>query len=217
MSAKQAERECFMNTESQISLGYGSQSAYPSSAFPILDQILALQLKIARAGELERLSWWRVDATDADGGGDFYQRLLGKASRQAAAETAMAGAKARELILFQERGIAEGSIYTLFHPPFKLDVALRERWQHFKNYPEDLPSELAQLLDHELSFDKGEFEAWLQTLPRPSFERSTLGRRMRGDWPAGDLERMQSLAALLIPLEVKYPLPYYPADAAQND
>lgn len=205
-----------MNSESLLDVGNLTQATYSAVSFKILDEILVLQLQIARAGEKERLSWWRVDATDALGGGDFYQRLLGNASRLAAAETALAGAKAREALLFQERGIAEDTVFTLFHPPFALAVALRERWQHFKSYSEELPPDLSHLLDHELSFAKGEFEAWLQELPRPSFERSTLGRRMRGVWPENDLEQMQSLAALLLPLEEKYPLPYYPADAAQS-
>ena len=40
-----------------------------------LDQILELQIKIARAGEQHRLSWWKIDATDRAGGGDFFHRF----------------------------------------------------------------------------------------------------------------------------------------------
>ncbi|MCP4695158.1 MAG: BREX-6 system BrxE protein [Desulfobacterales bacterium] len=103
-----------------------------------LDVILALQIQIARAGERERLSWWRVDATDIDGGGDFFTRLVGSASGLCAVEAAMAGAAAFEAGRIEEAGIRHG-VVSLFHPDFSLKVQLQERWMHFKNHPGDIP------------------------------------------------------------------------------
>ncbi|MGK5091963.1 hypothetical protein WDW89_08080 [Deltaproteobacteria bacterium TL4] len=62
----------------------------------VIDQILTLQIKIARAGELERLSWWQVDATDISGGGDFFTRLVGTSiSGMCSVEAALEGAIAQ--------------------------------------------------------------------------------------------------------------------------
>ncbi len=45
----------------------------------IVDEILALQLAVAWAGEgvcePERLGWWKTDMVDPDGGGDLMRGL----------------------------------------------------------------------------------------------------------------------------------------------
>ncbi len=120
-----------------------------------LDAILALQIQIARAGEWERLSWWRVDATDIDGGGDFFIRLVGSASGLCGVEAAMAGARAFELSVIEEAGVRQ-EIVSLFNPDFSLKIQLQERWTRFKNHPDDIPDAIRASLDHELAFSQSE-------------------------------------------------------------
>ncbi len=174
-----------------------------------LDVILALQIGIARAGEQERLSWWRVDATDIHGGGDFFTRLVGSASGLSAVEAAMAGAGAFESGKMEETGIRRG-IVSLFHPDFSVRIQLRERWMHFKSHPDDIPEAVRALLDHELAFDPAVLAGELARCSRPKYERGPLGRKALGAPPEDPVERMQRLAALLPPLETGfYPFPYY--------
>ncbi|NQU64858.1 MAG: BrxE family protein, partial [SAR324 cluster bacterium] len=84
-----------------------------------LDQILALQIKIARAGELERLSWWQVDATDIAGGGDFFSRLVGPLSGLCSVEAALEGAKILEQKKLEDAQVAY-EVVSLFYPEFPL-------------------------------------------------------------------------------------------------
>jgi len=175
-----------------------------------LDQILELQIKIARAGETERLFWWRVDATDSAGGGDFFKRLVGSLSELSAVEAALEGAKSKEKKLLEEAGV-EKSVITLFNPQVELKIKLEERWRHFKANPEEIPDNIKSLLNHDLEFNRSNFENELSSYQKPSYERSSFGRKARGEMPGDALKQMQQLASLLIPLEKnQYPLPYYP-------
>lgn len=175
-----------------------------------LDQILELQIKVARAGETERLFWWRVDATDALGGGDFFKRLVGSLSELSSVEAVLEGAKAKEKKLLEEAGV-EKSVITLFNPQVALKIKLQERWNHFKANPGEIPDNIKTLLNHNLEFDSTSFENELSAYNKPSYERSSFGRKARGVIPDESLKQMQQLASLLIPLEKnQYPLPYYP-------
>jgi len=64
-------------------------TATPTAA---LDEILALQLTIAWAGEglcqPKRLDWWRTDLIDDAGGGDLFARLLPRTKAWASLEAA---------------------------------------------------------------------------------------------------------------------------------
>jgi len=167
----------------------------------ILDQILELQIKIARAGEQERLCWWRVDATDSYGGGDFFLRLVDSISGLCAVEAAIEGAKMLERQKLSEAGIGY-EVITLFHPEFNVKMQINERWMHIKNNPDDVPASIRLLLDHELKFDKQALTKELEGYPKPSYERSPFGRKMRGNLSEDPLMQMRQLASLLPPLEI---------------
>ena len=175
----------------------------------ILDIILELQIKIARAGEQERLSWWRIDATDLEGGGDFFTRLVGSVSGLCAVEAAIMGARMFELQKIDEAGI-DYEIISLFNPEFNLKMQLDERWMHFKNNPDGSPEVINILLDHELAFNRNAFAMELESYQRPRFERTPLGRKISGQFPNDPVQQMRQLAALLLPLEDRfYSFPYY--------
>jgi hypothetical protein len=144
-----------------------------------MDQIIELQLKIARAGELERLCWWRVDATDALGGGDFFSRLVGSHSGLSSAEAAMTGATLKEKRLIDEAGAT--AVVTLFNPQVELKNQIQQRWQHFKLHPDDTPKAIAVLLDHKLEFKSEELTQELESYTKPRFERTAVGRKAKGD------------------------------------
>lgn len=87
-----------------------------------LDQILALQLTIAWAGEglcqPARLGWWRTDLVDEAGGGDLFARLTPRLQRWSALEAARE--TARRIDEQKRREVAEPEkVRTLFHLGFR--------------------------------------------------------------------------------------------------
>ncbi len=190
-----------------VSTTINTQKTIPNT---VLDQILELQIKIARAGETERLSWWNVDATDIDGGGDFFKRLVGKLSEMSALETTLVGARLLEKEKISKAGIGF-EILSVFNPGSEITIQLARRWDQLKINPDIIPAAIKALLAHDLAFDKAEFQAELETYKRPSHERTALGRMVRGQLSENPLERVQQLASLLVPFEEKtYPFPYFP-------
>jgi len=190
-----------------VSVNTKTQKIFPNT---ILDKILELQIKIARAGEKERLSWWNVDATDINGGGDLFKRIVGRLSEMSAVEIALVGARLLEKEKIKNAGITFDTI-SIFNLGTQLTIQLERRWDQLKINPDQIPEEIEELLDHSTPFDKAKFQAELETFNRPSFEKSALGRMVRGQLSEDPLERVQQLASLLIPFEEKtYPFPYFP-------
>ncbi len=121
-----------------------------------LDKIFYTQLVIARLGEKELMNWWNTDVTYKLGGAAFLQRLLGKTiAPLAAGEAILEAARLKESSLISE--IPENQlIFSLFKPEPKLNTALKERMRHFKRYPDDIPGEIAQILDPDKDWTPGE-------------------------------------------------------------
>ena len=92
----------------------------------------------------------------------------------------------------------------------EITIQLSRRWDQLKINPDIIPEEIEELLDHNLAFDKAEFQAELETFNRPSHEKTALGRMVRGQLSEDPLEKVQQLASLLVPFEEKtYPFPYF--------
>jgi hypothetical protein len=101
-----------------------------------LDEILALQLALAWAGESPggkhpRLGWWKTDLIDEEGGGDLWSRLLPRTHRWAGLDAARRAARRVDERLRRESARAD-SMITLFHFGFALDEALDERLAHHR-------------------------------------------------------------------------------------
>lgn len=99
-----------------------------------LDQILALQLLIAWAGETPggahpRLGWWKTDVIDDEGGGDLWKRLLPRTHRWAGLDAARRAAYRTDEALRRPAKNADHQ-RTLFHFGFEVDEALDERLAH---------------------------------------------------------------------------------------
>ncbi len=114
-----------------------------------LDKIFYTQLVIARLGEKELMNWWNTDVAYKLGGAAFLQRLLGKTiAPLAAGEAILEAARLKESSLISE--IPENKqVFSLFKPEPRLSTALKERMRHFKRYPDDIPDEIASILDPE--------------------------------------------------------------------
>src|SRR4051812_32057643 len=89
----------------------------------LLDEILALQLSVAWAGEAAgdppRLGWWKTDLLDREGGGDLFARLAPRTARWAALALLRAAARKIDELAREKVGRGE-SVWTPFH--FGFDI-----------------------------------------------------------------------------------------------
>jgi len=178
-----------------------------------LDEILALQLTVAWAGEgacePRRLGWWNTDLIDPDGGGDLLQRLLPKthawASLQAVREAARrVDEKARQGLPDPDKA------RTLFFLGFELDEKLDERLAHHKRSGGLPDSVLSFPVVLGAAFSRDEVAEALR--PSANSGEHTVvpgGRQMKGVAPESLALLVKNLTAALVPFTDKYPMPFY--------
>ena len=175
-----------------------------------LDEILALQLTAAWAGEAAgepaRLGWWKTDLVDREGGGDLFSRL---APRTAAwTGLSLVRAVARRVDEAARETVARGdSLWTPFHLGFAVDEQLDDRLAYHRTH-EHRPSEvLGNRYLVERPWSRAAFEALLQGLGAPKVTVTPSGRHItaRNVAPA---DAAPLLFAALLPLALAYPLPY---------
>jgi len=179
-----------------------------------LDEILSLQLTVAWAGEgtcePPRLGWWQTDILDPAGGGDLMSRLLPKthawASLEAAREAALrVDAKARSMMSDPDK------LRTLFYLGFELDERIAGRLAHYKRSGIAPHEALASLpVDFGMEFSADELVERLRS-STAKVDHTVVpgGRQVRGAVPETPVSQVRSLAAALIPLSEKYPMPFY--------
>lgn len=167
--------------------------AVPELTAVDLDAILALQMLIARLGERELCAWWNVDLAYKLGGADFLARLTDAEMAPLAAGEGLlkaAGQKEDELLA----ALPAGAL-SLFRPEPEVQVALWRRWRHFKHWPEDLPADLAELLNPETDWTAQALGAYRDRLcaglPRPRSEATAFGLLVHPEpgWSALELTR----------------------------
>ena len=170
-----------------------------------LDAILALQFRVAWAGEAlsdpPRLRWWRTDLVDPMSGGDFLQRLAprthGWASLEAVREAArLADLKSRKLLADPD------SARTLYSWGFELDEMLADRIREQKWAMAPAP-DMGE-------FDRARLEAEFKALaPEAGYNIQASGRQMRGPVPEDPAQAARMLVAALTPLGDAYPTPFF--------
>ncbi|HEY5962234.1 MAG TPA: BREX-6 system BrxE protein [Polyangiaceae bacterium] len=176
----------------------------------VLDEILALQLTVAWAGESagdpKRLNWWKSDLVDAEGGGDLFVRLAPKTA--AWASLALVRKAAMRVDEAAREKLAQGDrVWTLFHFGFAMDELLSDRIVWHRNHA-SVPQEIlgARFLVGS-AWSKQSFETMLSALGKPKLTVTPSGRQLAGvaNSPA-DAARL--LAAAMLPLTSDYPLPF---------
>ncbi len=178
-----------------------------------LDDILALQLTLAWAGEglsdPKRLDWWETDLIDPDGGGDLLSRLFPRTHRWASLEAARRAAIAID-------GRARGTmarpeaVRTLFFWGFETDEALGDRLRFHKGSGKDPMEVLPMPVDVSAPFKRAAFEDALRPPGRESdYKVVPGGRELKGPPPASADLMAKRLAAALLPLAQDYPAPFF--------
>lgn len=178
-----------------------------------LDQILALQFSVAWAGESggepRRLGWWQSDLIDAETGGDLFARLLPRTHEWAGLSLARrcavrVDAAARDNLSAGDR------VQTLFHLGFEVDERLCDRVAEHRRRGR-APKEIFQeSLGIGYEWSSEAFSKRLAALGTARVEITTGGRRLKAK-KLEPLEAARQLAAALLPIAEKYPMPYLEA------
>lgn len=180
-----------------------------------LDSILALHIAVARLGERPFRFWWNSDIVDIDGGTDLLSRLVSPDMAPISAiEGVLLVAKRAEEQRLAAIPTSASRAYSLFCPEPRVRKALRQRFRHFKTYPDELPSQLTGLVDNVLSEDElvGMIAGATHSNPvSVQEEQTSFGIELQ---VGGHLPDPEHLAAVLGSVAVRsprgaYTLPYY--------
>lgn len=189
-----------------------TNAAVEETSESTLDAILALQIAVAWAGEglcePKRLDWWHTDLVDPAGGGYLFQELLPKTYQWASLEAV------RQVAIQQNKQMRQSmaqpdQIRTLFFWGFAIDEQLDDLLIQHKQtgFPIDvlpLPLELGS------SFAKADFEAAIH-VPNQNIDFRVVpgGREIVSKMPESLELCARNLAAALLPLVDRYPMPFY--------
>ena len=177
---------------------------------PELDEILALQLNVAWAGEAAgepaRLGWWKSDLVDPEGGGDLFARLVPRTAAWASLILVREAARRVDAATREQLGRGD-RLVTLFHWGFAIDEQLGDRLA-FHRHERHQPGQVfgsGYLVGKPWS--KEGLEAKLSSFGKPQVQIAPGGREVQAKGARG-VELARLLASALLPLAPKYPLPY---------
>lgn len=175
-----------------------------------LDEILALQLTVAwageSAGEPKRLGWWKSDLIDPEGGGDLFARLTPMTAVWASLGLAR---KAAIRVDAAARGkLAHGDrVWSLFHFGFAIDEQLCDRLVWHRNHRSTPTEVLGRHFLVGTVWSTPSFLMLLEQLGKPKIQVTPSGRQLAASRKT-PIETARLLAAALAPLPNAYPLPF---------
>ena len=174
------------------------------------DKILYTQLIIARMGEKELMNWWNTDIAFNLGGADFLKRLLGDTLAPLSAGEGILKAAQLKDAQHIENIPNSKEVFTLFNPEPEINIAIEERLRHFKRYPEDLPEEIAQILDPDKDWSIEELSDLISTNESAECKGTSFGKEIEKTVGLGISDIMTNLASIIKTNEKgNYVLPYY--------
>jgi hypothetical protein len=178
-----------------------------------LDEILSLQLAVAWAGEAAgepaRLGWWKSDLVDGEGGGDLFARLVPRTAKWASLILVREAARRVDAAAREQSGLAD-RVFTLFHFGFSVDEHLTDRLAFHRQQLHEPAQVFGDAFFVGKAWSKSAFEALLSPFGQPKVE-ATPGGRLVAAPKAQGVELARLLGAALLPLALKYPLPYVEA------
>jgi hypothetical protein len=178
-----------------------------------LDEILALQLTIAWAGEGEcepkRLGWWRTDLVDPAGGGYLFQELFPETHLWASLEAVRRAAVRCDREARAQRAQPD-KVRTLYFWGFRLDEKLEERLAVLKQQGQTPAEVLSLSFEADSTFQQADLEESLRAACTESKTRVVPGgREVVGEIPGALADQARRLAAALLPFPDEYPAPFF--------
>lgn len=182
-------------------------------AVPLSDIDLALtaQFVIAwagEAGEEPRLGWWKTDLVSEFGGQDLFERLLPNTWQWAVLQGAREAARLADNDI-RQRDHSPDELISLFNLGFELDEQVEERLQELKRAGIPPHEALRGLSVIREDWNRDAFFEWVDGHGDADITTTPVGRRIKGDAPAGLDARIRKLVAALAPAEQTYPFPHY--------
>lgn len=182
-----------------------------------IDDILVLQLAVARLGERELQNWWNVDIGYKLGGAAFLEKISGaQMAVFAIGEGLLGSARLKEEEVVAR--IPGSSAFSLFCPPSHIRNELMFRYNHCKRYPEDTPDAVRAVLNSETDWTVESLRSFIHNLTGDAsskYEGTSFGRECTGsDGKAfADVgSALRALAFSYLSLEKgQFSLPYYRA------
>jgi hypothetical protein len=178
-----------------------------------LDEILSLQLAVAwageGAGEPARLGWWKSDLVDGEGGADLFARLVPRTAPWASLILVREAARRVDAAAREQSGLGERGL-SLFRFGFTVDEHLADRLAFHRQQLHDPAHVLGPDFFVGSDWSTSAFETLLAGFGQPKVEITPAGRLVTAAKAKG-LELARILAAALLPLTAKYPLPYVEA------
>jgi hypothetical protein len=181
-----------------------------------LDQILALQLVVAWAGEgrcePRRFGWWETDFIDMAGGGDLVARLAPRTHAWASLELVREAARRVDARARGKHGDPD-KLRSIFFLGFEVDEKISDRLAELKR--QGRPPHEALPLPFKLGseFAKEQVIEALSAAGKVAFEKvPPAGRHLKGATPESPHQLVQKLAAALVPIAAEYPLPFFQAE-----
>jgi hypothetical protein len=181
----------------------------------VLDEVLALQLLVAWAGEAKsdppRLGWWQTSLVDEFGGEDLFRRLTPRTWRWAVLEAARIAA--RGVDADARSHAADGDrLRTLFHFGFEVDEQLDDRLAELKRAVPDPIEVLPMLADTGRPWEANRFLSRLAALTAVPVAASSVGRRIKTALPDDLALAARMLAAAMAPITERYPAPHFKSE-----
>lgn len=163
-----------------------------------LDDILYLQLIVARLGEKEMMNWWNTDIVFKLGGSAFLHNLLGEIiAPLSAGEAIIEAAKRKEQSLLKD--FPSTSVpFSLFVPEPQVQIALKERMRHFKQYPEDLPEKISNILNSRTDFSIQNLKDLILNPEKFEFSDTSFGKKLLKTDRLSVKERLLMLVAGIV-------------------
>jgi hypothetical protein len=186
--------------------------------FEDLDKILFFRILVARLGESPRFAWWdkKLDATDFDGGGAFFQKLLPDENPNlgllSAVEAPIESAKALELLRSNQANNQDIKLSIFLCPP-EMESDLNDRIFHWKRFPGEIPENIQRILDSKTGQDLlvDELKNLTKEIVKPKTEGTTIGKKVLKHL-SNDQISIDDFNALLSLIELKkedWTFPYY--------
>jgi len=176
-----------------------------------IDLALSAQIVVAWAGESgedKHLGWWRSDLISEFGGEDLLRRLLPSTWPWAVLQGARETARRKDAELRQQDHNPD-RIVSLFNLGFDLNERIEDRFQELKRSGGDPQEALPGLAIIAGGWDHARFSDWVEGHGHADASATPIGRRIKGQPPAGLDQRVRKLVAALASAPDSYPLPHF--------
>ncbi|MCG6146503.1 BREX-6 system BrxE protein [Leptospira bandrabouensis] len=183
-----------------------------------LDSILSMRFLVARLGEAHRFCWWdkNLDATDFEGGGSFFRKLLPSdnhiVGQISAVEAVVLSAKEFELKKLRDAKNQKVSLSIFIAPPY-LESELSDRIFHWKRFPSETPDSLKKIIDSKLEREAllDEFKNIISIDTDITTEGTSFGMKLKEKFNIDEINvrHFQNLLKAISLKKGEWSFPYY--------